>query len=177
MLCAGAAPHGIIPHFQGNKSASFPNPLELSVHNSRFDLGDLSSYHKPPRTPTLTSSGVHPSQKHPPAAGTEGPGKHLCTFPVPGKGRRKATRTNSHLVKMKRSNSLVPPSGVYLYPSLARAGVGWVLDGSGCPGESSNPPALPWPSQGLEAMAKSKLQMLRAQERPAECFWPSTGWG
>lgn len=45
-----------------NPAASFSNPLEGSVHNSRFDLGDLSSYHKSPRTPTLTSSGVHPAK-------------------------------------------------------------------------------------------------------------------
>lgn len=62
MLCAGAAHPGIIPHFQGNKSVSFSNPLEVSVHSSRFDLGDLSSYHKSLRTPALTSSGLHPAK-------------------------------------------------------------------------------------------------------------------
>lgn len=54
--------------------------------------------------------------------------------------------------------------------------VGFQMDPD-CSGESSNAPALPWLSQGLEAMAKSKLQILRAQERPAERFWPTAAWG
>lgn len=63
------------------------------------------------------------------SAGTEGLGKYLSAFLSSGKRRWKANRTNSYLVQIKRSNSLVPPSGVYLYPSLGRAGVGRVSDG------------------------------------------------
>jgi len=62
-------------------------------------------------------------------------------------------------VQIKRSNSLVPPSGVYLYPSPDRAGVGWVSDGHPDRSEESgNPPAAPWLGRGLGAGAKSKLQ-------------------
>lgn len=38
-------------------------------------------------------------------------------------------RTNSYLVQIKRSDSLVPPSGVYLYPPSDRVGARWVLGG------------------------------------------------